>query len=243
MRMAIRCMRSLRWLASGSLCLALLDTGCSSDSGGRARTQTPAQASVSAIVMPRPAGGCPSAMREVDGRCAVCEAPSDCEAHCRAGEGESCSLAALFYESGRFGAARKGEAELLYERGCSLGSSDSCEGLAGCLASGKACRADRRRAREIRNRLCTGGHPGACLANATVELEENHDAIAATRLAERGCLLGDADACALFGRHCLSADSAGTGCSREVFARGCELGRTELCARMTQPSEGRKIEP
>lgn len=243
MRIAVRVGAPLQWLVSGSLCLALLDTGCSSDLGARAPTQTPAQASVSPIVMSRPPGGCPSTMREVDGRCAVCEAPSDCEARCKAGQGESCSLAALFYESGRFGTTRKPEAELLYERGCSLGSADSCEGLAGCLASGKACRMDRRRAREIRDRLCTGGHAGACLANATVELEENHDAIAAMRLAERGCLLGDADACALFGRQCLSIDSAGTGCSREVLARGCELGRVELCARMTLPSEGRKVGP
>lgn len=217
----------------------LLPAGCSGEPGARVEVRSPTQASVGPPVVARPPGGCPPSMREVDGQCTVCETRHDCDERCTAGDGKSCSLAALFYESGVSGEGNRRKAQGLYERGCALGSVDSCEGLAACLSTGKACALDRERSRAIRRELCVQGHAGGCLAVAAAQLEEKGDRDETVRLAERACLLGDADGCAFVVRHCqeltpLRAPS----CAKEAARRACRLARAEHCDGTAIATEG-----
>jgi len=118
---------------------------------------------------------------------------------CDGGQGNAClNLAGMLY-NGVGGQADLVEARAIFAKGCEIGSLDSCKLLAQMAFDGKGGASYKSMARQIYSQLCLKFDVADSCVVSGVMAENGaggpRDSGAALRAFERGCNLGDRDAC------------------------------------------------
>ena len=138
-------------------------------------------------------------------------------------------------------------AATLRTRTCEGGDVRDCEKLGVQLIEGRGLATDPVRAAEALRRACEGGSVSSCRRLAVLLASgASADPAATQRWRERGCDLGDADACAeaseAFGRGLLARDAKK---GRALDEKACALGRGASCFVLAraEPATGAEKKP
>jgi len=163
---------------------------------------------------------------------------------CDAGDAGACERVALDYENQAAQPARRVGRRLLYARArglwlahCESSGGAACHDGARLLREGLGGPADAARATQLSRRACATGVGAACAAEAralllAAQTVADPDADARANDAfQRGCDLGDAEACRELGWRVLYG--LGTAASppgaEKLLTRACELGSDDAC--------------
>ena len=175
------------------------------------------------------------------------EAQQQLRVACAGGLLRACSSLADSEE--RFDSAEGAfRAATLRTRTCAAGNLRDCERLGSQLEAGRGLAADPGRAAEVLRRCCEAGSAACC--RRLSGLFDNGRAVVSEpplRWRERGCELGDADACSeaadFLGRGVLARDAKK---ARALDEKACGLGRGASCWSLSrqEPAEvtGKKLE-
>lgn len=159
------------------------------------------------------------------------------EKGCNDGEAAGCGQLGRAYLAGAGVAADPAQAAKYLERGCNGGDSKSCGPVAALYAEGKGVTKDGARAAQLYRRACDGVDGASCAAlgqmHETGAGGAPRNPILASIAYQRGCILGNGDACVGQGRMELAKPGGGNADqARRSFEMGCNWRSAVGCAVM-----------
>ena len=188
---------------------------------------------------------CPDGLVRVDGACVraanqphQCE-PGDgsaCEAQCKAGDSESCSILGSMYWRGD-GVAKDWKRSFeLHTDACNAGVARSCRYAGNSQRTGRGAKRDLKRASVTLGKACDAGDGLGCVELGRLELERDNGGVAVTQF-RRACYGGEYDGCAELGvmyKKGAGALRKNPKLAAKFFAKGCKEGSALACTELAQ---------
>jgi TPR repeat protein len=152
----------------------------------------------------------------------------DAERRCQQGAVAACGELGRSLVARSDGGRDQERGLVLLEVACGQDDLPSCASL-GRMYIDRTHAKSRARARELLDRTCARGSGEACTALAAVRKMDGADRAEVAAALEKGCGLGDALGCELYGEAQWHTFGAGRARGEEAFGKACALGRLSSC--------------